>query len=190
MRTLKNNTVYIIICWKKNFVHLIFVGGATHKNFLTTKISPSTVSGHILSEDITRGGGTLNNRLYFHPRPQSRSWPIKFLCFTPWPHQNFGLDIWLSRLTMDIDRLESLWLFLSCPRFLPWPLAQLQNFTLTVWPHFDPGHGWEYTNFQWERLVHSRLSRRHESREVTPFLTGKNVQAPMGINTISAIFKR
>ena len=36
-------TVYIIICCQKNFVHLIFMGGATHKHFLTMKISRSTV---------------------------------------------------------------------------------------------------------------------------------------------------
>ena len=36
-------TVYIIIHCKKIFMHLIFVGGVTHENFLTTKISQSTV---------------------------------------------------------------------------------------------------------------------------------------------------
>ena len=35
-------TVYVIRC-NKNFVHFIFVGGATHEKFLTTKISQSMV---------------------------------------------------------------------------------------------------------------------------------------------------
>ena len=35
-------TMYII-GYKKIFVHLIFVGGATHEKFLTMKISLSTV---------------------------------------------------------------------------------------------------------------------------------------------------
>ena len=39
----QKHTVYIIIRCKKNFVHLIFVGGPTRENFLTTKISQSTV---------------------------------------------------------------------------------------------------------------------------------------------------
>ena len=80
---------------------------------------------------------TLHSGLYSHPRPGSRSWPIKFLCLNPWPHWKFGLDPWLfsinhahqapgealtvSKLTSKVcltawpapkfglDRLTSLW---------------------------------------------------------------------------------
>ena len=65
-----------------------------------------------------------------------------------WPldrTENLALTLDYLALTTPINRLESLWLFLSCPWILPWPLDQLQNFALTAWPHFDPGHGWEYS---------------------------------------------
>ena len=97
------------------------------------------------TRSLHKGGGTLHSLLYFHPQPRSKSWPVKFSCLTPWPHRKSGLDPWLSALTTPIDRLESLWLFISCLWFLPWPLDQLQNFTLTAWPHFDPRRGWEYS---------------------------------------------
>ena len=42
---------------------------------------------------------------------------------------------------------------------------------------------------RWEHWAHSCLPRRHDSCQVTPSLTGKSVQALMGINAISAIFK-
>ena len=71
--------------------------------------------------------------------------------FLAWPlnhTKNLALTLDYPALNTPIGHLESLWPFLSCPWFLLWPLDQPQNFefTLTAWPHFDPGHGWEYSS--------------------------------------------
>ena len=60
-------------------------------------------------------GGHLHSRLYSHPPPQSRSWPIKFSSLTPWPHRKSGLDPWLSSINHAHRLLESLRPFLAAP---------------------------------------------------------------------------
>ena len=104
----------------------------------------SIVHANVLFTLILKGV-TLHSCLCFHPQPQSRSWPTRFRA-SPLDHtKNLALTLDYPALTTPIDRLESLWLWLSCPRFIPWPLDQLQNSTLTIWPHFDPGCRWEYS---------------------------------------------
>ena len=69
-------------------------------------------------------GMTLHSRLYFHPWPWSKSWPIKFSCLTPWPHQKSGLDPWLSSIN---HAHRSPWEPLTVSELPPIP-------TLTTWP--------------------------------------------------------
>ena len=92
-------------------------------------------------EGLSRGV-TLHRRLYFHLRPGSRSWPIKFSCLTSWPHRKFGLDPWLSSIN------HAHWALGEALTVSKLPLIPC----LAVWPaqkfcpdSFDPGHGWEYS---------------------------------------------
>ena len=87
-------------------------------------------------------GETLHKHLYFHPRPGSRSWPIKFSCLTPWPHRKSGLDPWLSSINHTHRSPGETLTVLKLP---PIP-------SLTAWPaskfhldRFDPSRGWEYS---------------------------------------------
>ena len=61
--------------------------------------------------------------------------------FHAWPldrTENLALTLDYWALTTPIDRLERLWPFLSCPRFLawPWPLDsdRLTSFKISPWP--------------------------------------------------------
>ena len=88
-------------------------------------------------------GVTLHSRLYFHPQPGSRSWPIKFSCLTSWLHWKFGLDPWLSSINHAhwvLGEALTISKVLLIPCLTVWPA---QNFHLD---RFDPGHGWEYSH--------------------------------------------
>ena len=61
------------------------------------------------------------------------AWPLTAPKIWPWP-------LTIQHYPCPSIAMESLWPFLSCPWFLPWPLDRFQNSTLTAWPH---GRGWE-----------------------------------------------
>ena len=83
-------------------------------------------------------GVTLHRHLYFHPRPGSRSWPIKFLSLTPWPLQKSSLDPWLSSIShahrapgaaLTVSKLPSI------PCLTVWPPSEFRLDCLTsLWP--------------------------------------------------------
>ena len=92
--------------------------GSNHTNLNNT----------LLSANENNKGGTLHSHLYFHPRLRSRSWPINFLCLTPWPHQKSGLDPWLSSINhahwspgepLTISKLPPI------PTLTAWPVSKL-----------------------------------------------------------------
>ena len=88
---------------------------------------------------VEKGKGvTLHSLLYFHPRPRSRSWPIKFSCLTPWPHQKSGLDPWLSCINhayrspgepLTISKLPLI------PTLTAWPASKFHlDRSTSLWP--------------------------------------------------------
>ena len=100
---------------------------------------PLSVKPHPFSIVLERDKGvTLHSGLYSHPRPGSRSWPIKFSCLTPWLHQKFSLDPWLFSINhthwvpgeaLTISKL----VWAVC--LTPWPASKFHHDHLTsLWP--------------------------------------------------------
>ena len=87
--------LYSLLCFRLRLPLLGYTDKELPNHICGTVYTAQLFTNSAIPFSYSCKGVTLHSGLYSHPRPESRSWPIKFSCLTPWPHWKFGLDPWL-----------------------------------------------------------------------------------------------